>query len=417
MKIVDFIGIGNELLQGKIQDKNLHWLAQWLFKNHLYLRKAQIVRDNPKELTEALRESLQNADIVITSGGLGPTDDDITKDVIADFFNLPLEENANALQVVERQYSEKKRSYSDSSAKYQWIPKSSRALYNKVGYAPGIYLENQNKKIFLLPGVPLEYQVLLEDQVLPLIVENNHLHKNLIYRTWKIPEEKLFKTLEPKLWSELEKLGAVSSLPHVSGVDVGITIEAKSSQELKNKEEQVQAIIDNSQITEYIWNRGPESLPEVILKLCQSQNFTIGTAESCTGGMISSKLTDISGASESFLGAFITYSPEAKIRQLGVSQDTIDKYNIVSTQVALEMARGARKNLGCDFAVATTGLAGPGGGSEKIPVGTLAVAVVSPQFERTEIIHYAGNRLLVKDRFTDTALHILREEILKYDKK
>ena len=263
----------------------------------------------------------------------------------------------------------------------------------------------------LLPGVPSEFQGLVSDHLLKLLPHSVKVQKNLIYKTWAIPESHIFNKLEPGLWEKLATYGTVSSLPHFSGVDIGVSVLADSLDQIKTSEEAVTLLMNQSQLGPSIWHVGEKLIEQRIHEVLTSMGKTLSTAESCTGGLIADKLTDLSGSSAYFLGSTITYATESKVKLLGVNAQTIEKHNVVSEQVAGEMAEKVRAIYNSDFSISTTGVAGPTGGSEKIPVGTVCIGIASKEKITTRIFLLKGDRRTLKIRFAEFALHCLLEEL------
>jgi nicotinamide-nucleotide amidase len=258
---------------------------------------------------------------------------------------------------------------------------------------------------------------MITESVTPLIQKlapkESTIKKHVIVKTWHVPESKIFKVMAPNLWQELTKFGSVSSLPHFGGVDIGVEIEAKNESELIQKEEAVLAHINQTEVKNHIWHIGPESLEEVIVKTAISKKLTIGFAESCTGGLCASRITDVAGSSAVFLGSIVSYANSVKENALQVKTQTLIDHGVVSLETAHEMAKGAREKLQVDIAIATTGIAGPGGGSDQKPVGTVGIGFATKDDSGSEILHFLGDRLTLKQRFSQAALFKLLELIRK----
>ncbi len=409
---LELLIVGNELLQGKITDLNGVWLAKLLQNKSIELTKVSIIADSVEQIISELEIALQRNDVVLVSGGLGPTQDDITKSCLARYFGKELKEGQQALEVVEKNYTRNSREYKKENSFYHLLPEGFIALNNPTGYAPGLQYESKGKLIFALPGVPHEFASMFEQEILPQIENNKTIKQIFNIRTVGIAEEKIFKELCPNLWSELEEFGKVSSLPQIMNVDISVTIQAESNEVIQSRTEQIKTHILKSELAQYVWHFGQEDLEEVILERAQKKNLSFGFAESCTGGLNASRITDIAGSSASFMGSAVTYSNEAKMKILSVSEKTLQKYGAVSEQTAIEMARGALIALDTDIAIATTGIAGPGGGSQEKPVGTIAIAYATKHgVEHSSLFHFKGHRKLLKQRFSQKALFILLEVI------
>lgn len=416
---IHLIIIGNELLNGKIKDKNAPWLASFTHEKHHSLEQVHIVPDNESIFYETLNLATKEADIVLTSGGLGPTQDDITKKMMAKFFEKTIAFNESALSITQRHYSRYQREYQQDKFEYHNIPANFMAFNNPVGFAPGLgYHYDQNKFIACLPGVPSEFRSMIEEEIYPYITKNLTfeimIQKHVIIKTWKTPESKLFMKIAPGLWERLSEHGSVSSLPHSGGVDIGIEVKGETWDEVKEKEDKVIKLVTDTDIKDLIWHIGPESLEEVIIKQANEKNLKIGFAESCTGGLCASRITDISGSSSIFWGSIVSYSNEVKMRALDVQEKTLIDHGAVSLQTAKEMAQGALKNMNLDIAITTTGIAGPGGGSKEKPVGTVGIGVATKKEATSEMYQFNGNREQLKYRFSQAALFKLLETIMNY---
>lgn len=416
---VDFIVIGNELLNGKISDRNTQELAKILNSNHLTLNQVKIIGDNKDQFNQALKDSLISSNIVITSGGLGPTKDDLTKKMLGDYFNRPLQESSDALTLAQEIYTRRGREYDKMILPYHILPVDFISLNNPIGFAPGLFYKDQEKLIFSTPGVPSEFKSMVDQVIVPIIEKSFKREKNIsqfTVRTWKVPESKIFSNeIDNTLWEKLSQFGEVSSLPHNFGVDIGVALEG-SEFEINQKRRSLTSLITNSPISSYVWQFGNLSLSELIVKEATTKNLTIGFAESCTGGLCASMITDISGASKVFYGSVISYSNSVKIKSLQVKEETLTSYGAVSEQTALEMAMGAKAHLEVDIAISTTGIAGPLGGSKDKPVGTVGIGFSTSKesLSMSKIYHFQGTREVLKQRFANKALITLLELIRKH---
>lgn len=410
---IEVLLIGNELLQGKIQDKNAHWLAQKILKLGHKMSHVTIVSDEENTLKKALEIAWNRSDLVITSGGLGPTKDDISKHVIADFFQLPIEANDEALKITLSQYERYERVYDRENYHYHQLPLGFAAVYNPTGFAPGLKYTKDQKTIFCAPGVPQEFMSMLSENIQNLLGMSDKILEPFTVKTFKLPESQIFNSIMPDLWNHLEKYGPPASLPHYSGVDIGVLLEGTAEQIKKQKLELVE-YFENSPIKNNIYYFGNKTLPEIILEKAILKNITFGFAESCTGGLNSSRITDLSGSSKVFMGSVVCYSNDVKIHSLGVNAKTIETFGAVSEETAREMAAGALKNLNVDIAISTTGIAGPTGGSQDKPVGTVGIGIATKNNCISEIYHFKGDREILKYRFSQMALYLLLTEINKF---
>lgn len=412
---VEMIIIGDEILNGRTQESNGHFLAQFLSQKGLHLFKIQIVADKQEEIAKALDLALERSDIIITSGGLGPTQDDRTKNALAQYFKKDLFPKEEVASLVKEHYARIGKEWTPKTNSYHILPKDFQAAYNPQGLAPGLtYFDKSHQKLIMAgPGVPREFSAMLEEAFFPLIKKHFKLSKSqterFSIRTRGVPEEKIFFELCPNLWEELSQFGKVSSLPQIMGVDIVI-----AGDDFKNKEKQIRKIVEKTPLKENIWQYGELSLPEYVLKVAREKKLTLATAESCTGGLCASRLTDMPGCSDVFLGSVVSYANEIKMNVLGVKEETLKKYGAVSTQVAQEMASGLQKVTKASFTVSFTGIAGPSGGTEEKPVGTIAIGICNPQGETdAKLFHLRGNRQLLKLRFSELGLFQLLEKLIQ----
>lgn len=404
-KITQII-IGDELLSGKIQDLNLKYLAQTLLPTGHKLQGAKFIADETKQIIKTLEQSSHENDVLIITGGLGPTKDDLTKAVLGEWIGSQMKESPEAIEIVTKQYARLNRQWSSELNHYHLLPEKISAIYNPVGFAPGLFLTKNNCLVFAAPGVPREFQGMLKDIILPMI--NSKLDQTqegleiFNIRTFGVPEEVIFGKLCPDLWEQLEVFGKVSSLPNLSGVD--ITLRLPINEKLNHAKAEIKKIINESAIKENIWHIGMSELCELIVQEATNKNITFAFAESCTGGLVSSMITDISGSSACFLGSVVSYANEVKMNQLGVKKETLEKFGAVSLETAKEMAIGARKNLCADITISFSGIAGPGGGSELKPVGTLSLGTSTKKDDSSELVYFSGDRVRLKQRFATTGL-------------
>jgi nicotinamide-nucleotide amidase len=297
------------------------------------------------------------------------------------------------------------RPFDKTKSDYANVPLEFDLLSNEKGVAPGLSYKN----ITALPGVPLEFQWMLLNEVLPKLSPSKD-DEHLVIKTYKAPESKIFNSIAPKLWDQLNSYGEVSSLPHALGVDIGIRLENSK----RNKKQEIIDLIKATPLADLIWHIGEELLEEVIINEAKAKGLTFGFSESCTGGLNASRITDISGSSAVFWGSIVSYANEVKMNSLDVSDETLKNHGAVSEKTALEMAIGARKNLNVDIAISTTGIAGPGGGSPEKPVGTIGIGISSKHGDSAQMHKFVGDRALLKQRFSQMALFTLLDEIRKF---
>lgn len=407
--------IGNELLYGRIADTNGPWLAKWLDEQGIELAEIQILPDDREVLIQSLKKSWESSDIVITSGGIGPTKDDMTKGILAEFCNKKLNPSDAAAKIVAENYKYYKRDWTRELNDYHVVPDDFIITPNPKGLAPGLFYQENGKALMAAPGVPRELKAMLEEEFKPLIhkffSDKFNKKERVVIRTARVPEEQIFNELVPDLWDELSKFGLVSSLPQVNGVDIIVTI---TDGNFSEKEKAIQEYVLKTPLAEKIWQWGDKSLPELIVEEATKKGITIAFAESCTGGLTASRITDIPGSSAIFLGSLVTYSNDAKSNIIGVPQHKIVEHGAVSKETVVEMVEGARDKLGADLCVAFSGIAGPSGGTKEKPVGTLALAWSNGKTTESEIYQFAGDRERLKLRFSEIGLYQLFKMIRDY---
>lgn len=391
------ISIGNELLSGRTLNHNLLFLGRELGKLGLSVRYAPAVRDDKDILLETLSSSIDNNDIIITTGGLGPTSDDITKQVIADYFNLRLITDENLWERIKNRFPN--RYIPPINRKQAELPQGFSTLANHVGSAPGLYYETKGKLIILLPGVPNEMEHIFTEQVEPLLIKRYPLPSLTIktVHTIDIPESSLAELISDiPCPTEIE----LAYLPQPGMVDLRIT--GYDEESVKIFFNQVVRKVDS-----HIWGIDDETLALKVHNLLTKERLTLSAAESCTGGMVQKILTELSGSSAYFLGGIVTYSNEAKINVLGVDEKIITEFGAVSEQTAYQMAKMVRERFGADFGISITGIAGPTGGTESKPVGTVCFGVATPQKTETFIKRFTGSRSIIRQKAAHYILYLL----------
>jgi nicotinamide-nucleotide amidase len=414
--VVEIIAIGNEVVDGSILNTNATWLAERLSEEGYEVLFHSAVPDEPALMKDTLARALSRAQVVVVTGGLGPTVDDITMEVAADFFGVPLEADREALEKIRHFFSSTGRELTPNQERQAWLPRGSLALTNGRGTAPGAYRVHQGVYFAFFPGVPSEMQLMFEKGFLPRLrseLQPKTKRYLKVLRCFGLPEgkmdHKLREEVEGQLTAHQVNLGFRVRFPTI---DIRLWTQAKSEQEglrrLKQGEEEVR-----NQLGKYIFGEGDDSLSEKVGALLFKKKRTLAVAESCTGGLLASEITDVSGASEYFLEGIVTYSNESKQELLGVSPVTLKTHGAVSSEVALEMARGIQKRAGSDYAIGITGIAGPTGGTEEKPVGTVHIAVLHPGGEWEKKFVFPFGREGFKKVAVATGLDRVRRYLLK----
>lgn len=407
----EIISVGTEILLGDIINTNTQFLAKELASIGIEVYRQEVVGDNQDRLLGILEEALNRSDMVITTGGLGPTNDDLTKETACKFFNMDLELHQESLKALEEYFFKMGRKITESNYKQVYFPKEAIVLPNPNGTAPGAILEKNNKYIVILPGPPKEMKPMYLNHVKPyLIKKGDGIIESKVVRVLGIGESMAAE----KLKNFIENGVNPTVAPYAKEEDVifRITAKAESQKEALKLIEPVKNQIEEI-LGQDVYGEGEETTIEMVVgDLLIKNNLKISTAESCTGGMIASRLVSVSGISDVFLEGAVTYANEAKVRTLNVKEETLKKYGAVSEETAREMAEGMAKRTGSDIAVVTTGIAGPGGGTEEKPVGLVYIGL----YYKDEVYVYKnvfnGNRQKVRTKATVTALDMVRRKIL-----
>ncbi|MCR9205624.1 MAG: nicotinamide-nucleotide amidohydrolase family protein, partial [Halobacteriovoraceae bacterium] len=361
-----------------------------------------------------LNQAWHTSDLVLTTGGLGPTEDDITKSTLGRFFGGELRENEKAKKLALEHYARIEKVWSPETNSYHLIPDGMEPIPNPKGLAPGLSYSKEGKLFMAAPGVPRELKGMIETEF-PLLLDKVFPSRKqktqvLTIRTIGVPEEKIFFQLMPNLWKDLSQWGKVSSLPQVLGVDINLTIDGGEAELLKARNHW-QTELKKSPLAQTIWSWDHLTLEELVVFEANQKGLTISIAESCTGGLVANRITNVPGSSSVFLSSVVAYANEVKVNILGVKSETLKSYGAVSEQTAGEMAMGVRKVIGSDISISLTGIAGPGGGSEEKPVGTVCMGIDSSLETLTKTYNFRGDRDHLKNRFSEMALYKLLQVI------
>ncbi|HEX8014341.1 MAG TPA: CinA family nicotinamide mononucleotide deamidase-related protein [Flavobacterium sp.] len=409
------ITIGDEILIGQIVDTNSAFIAKSLDRIGVEISEMISISDDKKQILDTFAGLQNKVDIVIVTGGLGPTKDDVTKKTFCEYFNDELVVNpevlAHVTQLIEGYF---KRPITQMNKDQALVPSTCTILHNQVGTAPGMWMKKENTVFVSLPGVPYEMKYLVEEEIIPKIVSEYKrpyiIHKTIL--TYGQGESLVAERIEN--WeNNLPDFIKLAYLPNPGRVRLRLTARGT------NKEELEKAIEDNVRSLDAIIHdiivgyEENETIETVIGKLLTKQNKTISTAESCTGGRIASLLSAVPGSSGYFKGSVVSYATETKVNVLGISQDLVGQYSVVSSQVTSAMAVSVREMLKTDYAIATTGNAGPSKGDSDAEIGTVFIALATPNGVSTEEFNFGQPREKVIDRASIKSLEILQKEILK----
>jgi len=405
--------IGDELLNGDVVNTNASWLGQILRRIGIPCRTMLTVSDKPDQILQALKQAWQAHDLIIITGGLGPTRDDVTKKVLLSFFEDKLVRNERVLEMVTNYFERKNRPITEINREQADVPSTAIVLENELGTAPGLFFEQQDRLLAAMPGVPYELYHITQNRLIPEIERRWHSSERRVQQRYLrltgIGESDLSDRILVGLEDRIPQNVDLAFLPHPKGVDVRVT--------------EVNGLTDNGfdglvdwihrTAAEYVYSeRYDESLAHHLVSLLSESRQTLAVAESCTGGYLANAVTDIPGSSACFRGGVVAYDNRIKVTFLGVGEAALEKHGAVSAQVALEMAHGVGERMDADFGISTTGIAGPDGGTGDKPVGTVWIG-----FWAREGTHFAcryqltSERLVNKERSFAVAMDLLRRHI------
>jgi nicotinamide-nucleotide amidase len=407
----EIITIGDELLIGQVIDSNSAWIAEQLNMTGIRVVQISSISDNRDQITKTLGEALQRADIVLTTGGLGPTKDDITKAALCDFFETRLVFHQESFDNIERIFVARGYPMTALNRAQAEVPECCTPMVNRYGTAPGMLFEKEGRLVISMPGVPFEMKSLMQEQVIPRIRGLSHssiLHRTLL--THGVGESFLAARIED-FEDALPVHIKLAYLPQPGMVRLRLTASGPDFAELKQELEK-QADELYRLIPEYIFGENDDTLEEITGKLLREKNFTLATAESCTGGYIAHLLTSVPGSSEYFKGSVVAYANEIKENILGVSALTIQKYGAVSQETVFEMAAGIIRHFNTNCAIAVSGIAGPDGGTPEKPVGTTWISVLSPMGAETRMFTFGEHRGRNIRRAALAGLDMLRKQLM-----
>ncbi len=402
------ITIGDELLIGQTIDTNSAWIAQHLNALGIDVLRRVAVGDERSAIIKALDEELANASLVLITGGLGPTSDDITKPLLCEYFGGKMKVDERVLEHLKNIFTKRNRPFLDRNMRQAEVPDNCTVLFNKMGTAPGMWFEKGDKVIIAMPGVPFEMISIMEDEALPRLQERFLASDAMLHRTIVTAGEGE-SFIADKIQDLEEKLPAhirLAYLPDAGMVKLRLTGRAKDKEqldaELKIRQEEIAERLGNIVIA-------LEDLPmeRVLGDLLKEKKKTLGLAESCTGGYIGHLITQVSGCSEYFYGSIVSYSYDAKSNVLGVKKETLTQYGAVSEQTVTEMAKGALGVLGADYTIAVSGVLGPNGGTDRAPVGTVWMAVADKDTVKTKMFRFHYDRQRNKELAAKMAMLML----------
>ena len=407
----EIIAIGTEILLGDIVNTNAQFLAKELAALGIDVYHQSVIGDNEERIIESFEKAFERCDLVITTGGLGPTQDDLTKELGAKYFNKTLVLHEPSLDWIKTYLDMKDEAIVEANKKQAYFPEGSIILPNPNGTAPGSIVSENNKILIILPGPPREMKPMFNDHVKKYLEGiTGEIIKSKILRLFGIGES----LMAQKLNNLIQNSKNPTVAPYAKDNDVTLRITAKG-----NSEKECDDLINpvdkeiKDALGEYIYGEGETSLENVVSEILCNNKLSISTAESCTGGMIAASLISYPGISDVFKEGAVTYSNESKMKRLGVRKETLDRYGAVSEETAREMAIGIAREANTDISISTTGIAGPGGGTDEKPVGLVYIGVFIKGKVVVNKFNFTGNRERIRRKTTMNALNILRKELLK----
>lgn len=406
----EIIATGNELLADGVADTNSVFLAEELLQIGIETRFKTVVGDNEKEMEDAIRHAMERSDIVIITGGIGPTEDDITRKVVAKVTRRRLGLNEDALKAIKARLAG--REYYNSNDRQALLPVGSRLILNAVGTAPGFILEEEGKLIAVLPGVPREMEAMYQDGLRPVLQERFGGRKFItrrVLRTFGMPESAVNEAIAEFMKKGAPQIGLSAS---EYGVDIRIIAHGLSAETAKALVEKAESGI-RMILGDAVYGVDSQAMEEIVGALLMQRRLRLAVAESCTAGLISKRITDVPGSSEYFERAAVVYSNISKTEMLGVPAFLIKEHGAVSREVAAKMAEGIRSSARTDIGLSVTGIAGPSGGSTEKPVGLVYMAIASAYGVKVEEHRFLGNRRQIRLRASQAGLDMVRRHLIK----
>jgi nicotinamide-nucleotide amidase len=403
----EIISVGTELLLGQIANLDAQIISEMITPLGIDMFYHTTVGDNSDRLRRIFRQALERSDVIFTTGGLGPTMDDLTKETIADELQLPMILNEKELIHLESMFTRRGGKMPLNNKKQAVFPRDSIIIPNNNGTAPGVIIEKGQKKIIILPGPPRELRPMMVETVIPYLLRQlgnqKYVIKSKVLKLCGIGESAAEEAIE-----DIIKDQSNPTIAPLAGSEVTFRITAKADNE-QNADAMISTLEKKvrDRIGQYVYGINEESLESVVGNILNEKNWTIALAESCTGGLVSARLTAIPGSSAYFERGYVCYSNQSKIELLNVDAEILQTHGAVSVETALQMARGARKASKTDIGVSVTGIAGPGGGSNDKPVGYVCFGISTESFEETQVQYFSGTRTNIRNRAAHHALRMI----------
>ena len=410
--IAEILSVGTELLMGQIANTDAQYISRRLSELGVTLYRHTTVGDNPARVKQALSEALSRSDMVITTGGLGPTEDDLTKEMVGEFFGLPMELDEKSLEAVRTRMCRLGREMTENNNKQAYFPRGAIIMPNACGTAPGCIVEHDGKAVAVLPGPPREMKDMFERQLAPWLRKRSGAHiESRFLRIFGVGESKTEMVLLDLFHGDNPTLALYCGAGEVTArISARVPLGGDAGALIAPIEAEIRRRLGNAVYAAY--GPGEEGQPGLNgAENAHTGGQAVATAESCTGGMLASHLIDCPGASAAVHEGHVAYSNEAKMRVLGVRAATLATYGAVSAECAQEMAEGARRVSGSDWAISTTGIAGPDGGTVEKPVGLVYVGIAGPDGVRAERLMLRGDRDWIRTLACQNALNLLRTAV------
>jgi nicotinamide-nucleotide amidase len=408
------LSTGDEITTGKVVDTNANYLADKLNEIGLTLAAVLTVGDVPERLEWAWRTAMEMADVVISTGGIGPTADDLTTETVARLTGKKLWFDNETADKMRRLFESGGRKMPENNLKQAMFPEGATIILNALGTAPGFRMAVEQKThtshLIVLPGVPREMKPMMEQIVIPWLVGSrghDKIHVSQTFQTYGISESGLDEAVAGLIKPEEARVSFRASFPQIS---LRVAVEGAPA-EAQPKLDELSARV-RGKISDYVYGEGDVTMEEVVGRLLTERHLKLGVAESCTGGMIGHRITNVPGSSNYLIADLVTYSNASKVKFLGVNEETLKQHGAVSEQCVLEMAAGVRTVTGADIGLATSGVAGPGGGTKERPVGTVCIALVAEGFKASRTYKMWGTRDWIKTLASQVALDWIRRYML-----
>jgi nicotinamide-nucleotide amidase len=404
----EIIAVGTELLIGQIANTNARYISKKLNEYGISVYYHTVVGDNKGRMTEILKTALERSDVIVLTGGLGPTEDDLTKETVCEYLNIKLELDNDILASIEDYFKHKNIVMAKSNSKQAYVPDGAIVLYNQKGTAPGFCINHKDKKIVILPGPPVEMEPMFDDFLIRYLSKEVTIYSRFI-NIFGIGES----AVEERILDLIHRQNSITIATYVNfgQVMIRLTTQAKNKTDAEDRLRSTICEL-HSRFGNDIYSDEDISLPEKVTSLLFSQDRTVAIAESCTGGLISKMITDQAGVSRIFLGGIVAYSNSLKEKYLQIDKDMLSRHGAVSEAVCSAMAENIAILSGADIGLSVTGIAGPGGGTDEKPVGTVYIGVYSGGNVKVKKCMFNGDRNKIRNMAAMTSLDMLRRELI-----